>query len=164
MRINGVERQMALAELSSLTWNANKFLEAKRIFDSLAEDLTNPPTNKDNKSMMITTVVHSATPTDYYRVMPSCVESRPVYVLEYRLVKETPFYVYIKLKGDLYDKPRKMLKGARKQFASPTLEEAYRSFVIRSEKYIKILGSKIADRRHQMTYVKKLLDGHKENK
>ena len=42
---------MALAELSSRTWNANKFLEAKRIFDSLAEGLTKPPTNKDNINM-----------------------------------------------------------------------------------------------------------------
>ena len=99
------------------------------------------------------------TPTNYYRVRPSCVESRPLYVEEYQLVKETPCYVYIKLKGDLYsDKPRKMLKGATRQYASPSLEEAYRSFVRRSETYLRILNSKVADRRHQMEHAKKVLD------
>lgn len=109
--------------------------------------------------MTVTTVVHSTTPTNYYRVRPSCVESRPLYVEEYQLVKETPCYVYIKLKGTLYsDPPRKMLKGATRQFASPTLDQAYRSFLIKSKKYIRILNNQITDRQHQMKYAEQFLD------
>lgn len=115
--------------------------------------------------MNVTTVVHSATPTNYYRVRPSCVESRPLYVEEYVLVKETPCYVYIKRKGDLYDdKPRRMLKDAVRKFATTTLEEAYRNFLIRSETYLRILDNRITDRRHQMKYAEQFLDGPKENR
>lgn len=94
----------------------------------------------------------------YYRVVASSIYPCQLDILEFEVVRETECYLYIQRKGSLFiPEEIKIGKKSRSTPYKPTLEQAFESFIIRSEKYLKILRQKSDDRTTALNTARKIL-------